>query len=248
MEKRTAYTLSNADYLFHCVGEIFVFCHSLLLRFAALITCFLSAAPHAATVCDGPREAHQATPESIQAFIRGKNKSVLTFSGYSGAGYQDPEAMLKHAARVLDEQNPGETLIDIGATAIGIGAVYALAKQKGFTTMGIVSSLAREEHAALSDCVDYVFFVPDNSWGGLVPGSNQLSPTSAAIVAASMSIVATGGGDVTRYEALAARSAGKPVTFIPADMDHEIAKEKARKRGTPEPIDFRGSAHAALAP
>jgi len=46
---------------------------------------------------------------------------------------------------------------------------------------------------------------------------------------------------------LAARRAGKPVTFIPADMNHEIAREKARKKGEAEPTDFRGSAHAALA-
>jgi hypothetical protein len=42
---------------------------------------------------------------------------------------------------------------------------------------------------------------------------------------------------------LAARNAGKPVTFIPADMNHRIAREKALKKGEPEPIDFRGAAH-----
>jgi hypothetical protein len=114
--------------------------------------------------------------------------------------------------------------------------------------MGIVSTLAREERVALSKCVDYVCFVKDRTWGGQVPGTNHLSPTSAAIVESGTSFVAIGGGDVTRDEMLAARQAGRPVTFIPADMNHEIAREKARKRGEAEPTDFQGSAHRALAP
>jgi shikimate kinase len=76
--------------------------------------------------------------------------------------------------------------------------------------------------------------------------SARLSPTSAAIVAKSDSFVAIGGGDVARDEMLAARRAGKPVIFIPADMNHRIAREKARQDGLPEPTDFRGSAHAVL--
>jgi hypothetical protein len=70
-----------------------------------------------------------------------------------------------------------------------------------------------------------------------------LSSTSQAIVDNSTFFVAIGGGDVARDELLAARRAGKPVTFIPADMNHAKARSKARKRNLPEPIDFRGSAH-----
>jgi len=81
-----------------------------------------------------------------------------------------------------------------------------------------------------------------------VPGSDQLAPTSEALVTVSTSVVAIGGGDVTRDEAFGSRAAGKPVTFIPADMNHAVAREKARKKGEPEPTDFRGSAHTALAP
>ena len=219
-----------------------------MVLFVALTTCTFAVASGAANACDGPREVREATLASIQAFVHDKNMTVLTFEGYSGAQYQEPGAMLERAAHVLDGQDPRKTLINIGATAAGIGAVYEIAKQKGFTTMGIVSKLAEEEHVPLSKCVDYVFYVPDSTWGGLIPETKQLSPTSAALVAASTSFVAIGGGDVTRDEMLAARAARKPVTFISADMNHEIAREKARKRGEPEPTDFRGSAHTALAP
>jgi hypothetical protein len=215
-------------------------------RVAGLIACALCAAPAAAEVCDGRREAREATAASIQELIRGKQMTVLTFAGYSGARYQDPGAMLRAASHILEQHDPARTMINIGATAVGIGAVYEIAKQKGFTTMGIVSTLARDERVALSSCVDYVFYVQDATWGGNVPGSDRLSPTSAALVDVSGSFVAIGGGDVARDELVAARRTGKPVTFIPADMNHQIAREKAQKKGEPVPSDFRGSAHVAL--
>jgi len=73
-----------------------------------------------------------------------------------------------------------------------------------------------------------------------------LSPTSSAIVRNSDALVGIGGGEVARDELLAARRAGKPVTFIPADMNHKLAREKARLKGLPEPKEFGGAAAAAL--
>lgn len=224
-----------------------MFSCSSMFRGIALIACCLAVTPGAANACDGPREEQEATAASIEAFMRGRQMTVLTFAGYSGAQYEDPKAMMKEASRVLDGQDPAKTLINIGATEVGIGAVYELAKQRGFTTMGIVSTLARDEHAPLSPCVDYVFYVKDSHWGGKVPGTDELSPTSVAMVESSALFVAIGGGETARDEMLAARQAGKPVTFIPADMNHKIAREKAQKKGRPEPTDFRGAVHAALA-
>jgi hypothetical protein len=190
--------------------------------------------------------AREATLAEIQAFVQRQGRRVLTFAGYSGAGYEDPQAMLTQAARVLDMHDPARTLVNIGATAEGVGAVYALARQRGFTTMGIVSTLARDEHVPLSPWVQQVFYVADPSWGGRLPGpDDRLSPTSAAIVELSDELVLIGGGAVACDEALAARRAGKPVCFVPADMAHAPAVEKARRRGEPPP-DLRGEAHASL--
>ena len=218
----------------------FLRCHAFWFPVMAL------QAPGLVLACDGPKQVQEATPSAVQQMVRSSGQRVLTFVGYSGAGYESPQAMKQQALQVLAKKDPATTLINIVATAEGIGAVYDLAKQKGFTTIDIVSSLARDNNVALSPCVDRVFFVKDSSWGGILPGTNHLSPTSAAIVGSSDVVVAIGGGDVARDEALAAQQAGKVVLFVPADMNHRIAREKARKAGKPAPTDFRGSLDQAF--
>ena len=212
-----------------------------------ILTALLGVSPIAGA-CDGQATLHDATPKQVEAFVRSRHLDVLTFAGYSGAGYQDRDAMLVQARAALLKFEPRRTLVNIGATEEGIGAVYELAKGMGFATIGIVSVLAREQGVALSKCVDDVFFVRDTTWGGRLPGSTALSPTSTAIVQASRTIVGIGGGAIARDEMTAARNAGKRVIFVPADMDHERAREAARSKGQPAPTDFRGAAHAAFRP
>jgi hypothetical protein len=173
--------------------------------------------------------------------------AVVTFVGYSGAGYEDEAAMLDAAAEVLDGLDPARTVVNIGATPDGIGAVYRLAKERGFTTTGIVSSQAREAGAGLSPCVDRVYYVEDETWGGFLDGGDRLSPTSTAMVGVSAMVVGIGGGTVARDELVAARGAGKTVRFVPADMNHRKAIEKAREKGAAEPTDFAGEAFRAFA-
>jgi hypothetical protein len=40
----------------------------------------------------------EATAASIESFVHGKKMKVLTFTGYSGAEYEDRAAMLEHAS------------------------------------------------------------------------------------------------------------------------------------------------------
>jgi hypothetical protein len=218
-----------------------------LAAVALLAGSFVGAAAAAPLACKGPAHIHTGDAATIARHLKATGKKVLTFVGYSGAGYQDPDALAREASRILDRHAAARTLINIGGTAEGIGQIYALAKGKGFETLGIVSSLARQEQLPLSPCVDTVFFVPDSTWGGELPQGKGLSPTSSAIVYCSDALVGIGGGEVARDELLAARRAGKPVTFIPADMNHQLAREKARRKGQPEPTEFGGAAAAALA-
>jgi len=186
-----------------------------------------------------------AASPALDEFLSRRRQRVLTFAGYSAAGYQDPAAMLACAAAVLDTHSPEATLVNIGATPQGIGAVYPMARHRGFTTIGIVSSLARTERVTPSPFVDAVFYIEDRVWGGLLPGSTRLSATSAAIVAHSQEFVAIGGGVIVAAELCAARAAGRAVRFIPADMNHQAAVQRAANKGLPPPADFRGAAHAA---
>jgi hypothetical protein len=103
--------------------------HARMFRVALLITCCLAFTSGAANACDGPRDVRDATFASIKAFIHTKQMVVLTFGGYSGAQYEAPEALLEHASHVLDRHDSARTLINIGATAEGIGAVYEIAKK-----------------------------------------------------------------------------------------------------------------------
>jgi hypothetical protein len=198
------------------------------------------------SACEPPKMIREATPADIRAYFKDQHKSVLTLLGYSAADYEDKARMLAHATQILDRADPKVTIVNIGATPDGIGAVYELAKRKGFMTSGIVSTQARESKASISPCVDVVFFIKEATWGGFLEGTERLSPTSTAMVEVSDRLVAIGGGDVTRDELIAAKQAGKDVRFIAADMNHAIARERALKRGQPVPTDFRGTAGAGF--
>jgi len=187
-----------------------------------------------------------SAPSEIRAFFDARRLQTLTFIGFSGAEYEDPAAMLALAGRTLDKYSPQKTIVLIGATREGIGAVYELAKSKGFATAGIVSSQAKTNNVPFSACVDHVFVVEDATWGGLDPKTQRLSPTSVAMVENSDVMVAIGGGDVARDELTAGRRAGTPIEFHAADMNHKIAVERAKKRGEPEPTDFSGAAAAVF--
>lgn len=134
------------------------------------------------TACELVTTVKEATAHEIRAFFEVEKREVIIFVGYSGSEYEDKAAMLKKAENILDEFDPSKILVNIGATPEGIGSIYELAKRKGFITTGIVSTQAKAYKAKLSDCVDYVFYVEDATWGGFTEGNERLSPTSMAMV------------------------------------------------------------------
>jgi hypothetical protein len=181
------------------------------------------------------------TAEAVIAFFLSQRKTVLTFYGYSGMGYEDEKGMLEIARKVLSRYSPDTTLVNIGVTSVGIGAIYPLAKSMGFTTAGIVTSLALEHPAGvagISEAVDHICFVADKQWGGNLPDSDELSPTSKAMVECSDILVGIGGGGISEAEMLAGKAQGKPVYFYPADKNHAYAISYAKRMGLPPPESF----------
>jgi hypothetical protein len=59
-------------------------------------------------------------------------------------------------------------------------------------------------------------------------------------------MIAFGGGEIARDELEEMRRRGKPVRFVPADMNHAVAIAKAAAKGHPAPdaAFLRGAAHA----
>jgi hypothetical protein len=183
------------------------------------------------------------TPEQAVAFMRTRGKVVLTFFGYSGMGYEDESAMLKTARDVLSQYRPEKTLVVSGATEVGIGAVYRLAKSMQFETAGIVTSRAADKPEGLSAFADHICFIKDVQYGGKLRNSNELSPTSRAMVDCSDILVAIGGGEISREELVEGKKQGKPIQYFPADMNHEKALHQAIKKGLPTPDSFKGTVH-----
>jgi len=186
------------------------------------------------------------TPDEVQAFFSKQGRIVLTFFGFSGTGYENEAEMLQLVREILSGHSSETTIVNIGGTSSGIGAAYPLAKSLGFTTTGIVSSEAIDHPDEISEAVDYVCFVADQQWGGKLPDSDELSPTSEAMVSCSDILIGIGGNDISRDEMLAGKEQGKPVHFYPAEVNHEWAILHAEYLGLPKPESFRGTAHEAF--
>lgn len=181
-------------------------------------------------------------PMQAVAFFKKQAKTVLTFYGYA-VDYQNAAEPRKTIREILLRYAPNTTLINYGATRGGMGAVYEVAKTMGFTTTGIVSTLALESPGDISPHVDHICFIADKTWGGKLAKSGELSPTSKAMIACSDVLVAVGGGEITRDELMAAREQGKTIEYYPAEVNHDWALQNARKKGAPPPNSFWGAVH-----
>jgi len=134
----------------------------------------------------------------------------------------------------------------------GIAEVYTVARELGIETTGIHPSVAMNfaETHRVSPACDHVFFVADQSWGGLLSGSEQPSPTLRIHLDVSDEIVVIGGGQHAAGELKAFISSGKRVRFYPADMNHTTTRQWAESAGA-RIEDMRGAAHllwGAIAP
>lgn len=145
------------------------------------------------------------------------SKKIVTFLGYSSA-YEDPAYLQQILQEKLKTYNPQTTIIAAGGTEKGIGAIYPVAKQLGFQTLGIVSTLAKE--GQVSSDADFVLYIEDEQWGGFLPNSTKLSPVSEVIVNCSHIAIMCGGGQIAKAEAAGMRLLDKDVLYQPMNKSH----------------------------
>ena len=181
---------------------------------------------------------HVTHPNTAIEAIRQDGRRVVTFTGFSAAGYEEPRRIEQILRETLQRRDPRSTLVCAGATPDGIGAVYRLAKELGFETIGIVSSTAERDAVRFSDDVDRIFVIEDDIWGGLLDDGVTLSPTSEAMVGSADEFIAIGGGQIAAQEVVEARNRRIAVIYEPADMNHENARAQARHKGQEAPVDF----------
>ncbi len=172
--------------------------------------------------------------------VKALDKKVFTIFGYSALEYEDKDAVFAHIKTDLKKLNPDEWIINIGATEEGIGGAYQIAKELGFKTIGIVSTQALSYSGNFSPYVDMIYIVNDANWGGYLPGTDKLTEATKAFLGASDVIAAYGGGENTAVTLQEAKKLGIPLSYVPADMNHE----KALKQSHGKPVDFKGAAFA----
>lgn len=166
---------------------------------------------------------------------------VVTFLGFSDAGYENEPDVRETLTAELRNFDPRESIICAGATTEGIGMVYPLAVRQGFQTAGIVSSVAHSDGTEFSIDCEVIFIVNDETWGGK-KSNGRLSSTSKAMVGASDVMIAIGGGEIARDELEQGLKQGKIIRFYHAEMQHSRADEKATKLGESPPAQYGGEA------
>lgn len=190
---------------------------------------------------------------NVRRFFRGLRKRVVYFAGYGELGYEDEGRVRSIARRVLSEWAPSEVVAHTGTLLRagghdGVAEVYRVARQLGVETTGIHPSVAfdfAETHHVSPFC-DHVFFVADETWGGLLEGEERPSPTLSLHLEVSDELVVIGGGKHAAGELQAFVRGGRRVRFFPADMNHATTRRWAASAGV-EIEDLRGAAHLVWA-
>ncbi len=167
------------------------------------------------------KNSHKVHEVNVHQILDKKTKigkKVLTFAGYS-QDYQDLNGMLTEAYKILNKEDPSKSIVNIGGTSLGIGAVYNIAKAMGFETIGVVSSNIKQapyDWQTISANCDKLFIVhdPSGKWGGL-DDKGHVTNTSIAMVYVSDEMFVLGGGAVSGVEMTCMLDSGKLVKYIP---------------------------------
>lgn len=184
--------------------------------------------PHEAEQEKLPEATEPITADEVIARFKLKNKKVHTIFGFSDLEYEHKDVVLKQIRIDLEKLDPKTTIINIGATEDGVGAAYKIAKDLGFETTGIVSMQALSYSGQFSKFVDSIYILSDGLWGGFIPGTRKLTPTTQAFISVSDSIAFYGGNLNSLATLKSAIKFKIPFSFYTADMNHKILDQKLK--------------------
>lgn len=159
-----------------------------------------------------------------------KGKFPIVFGGYSGLGYEKPEAVRDEVSKLLEKlkERYGSRLIVVsGATSVGIGLVYEVARELELCTLGIVSGQVNPED--VSHFCDYVLLVsdPHGTWEVKTENGDSYMVETAK----NGEMIYFGGGKVADAEIVEARGKGISVTVLSDFMpDPEKVRLKAKQQ------------------
>lgn len=189
---------------------------------------------------------HDAITAQIDEMAGNRHKVV--FIGFSGLGYENPNAVREHAANILDNamrEHPEGVALIIGATKAGIGDIYSMVEEnahyRDVKCIGIVSELVKNKCPEdLSDaCKDNTIFVPDPNQTWQVMNERGTHTYTAYAAENNGELHALGGGSVGIEEVkMAIRQGVSPyIIDFKANEANVLAKEaQGKSRDTLMPM------------
>ena len=187
----------------------------------------------------------------ITQFFASRGKHVISFAGFGELGYEEDGVVEAVVREVVSGLVPEQIIVNCGTLLRvggedGIARVYRVAKSLGIETSGIHPGVALAVAAthAVSPDEDHAFFVDDPTWGGFVEGGGEASPTLQTILDVTDELIVIGGGKHAADELRAFWQHGKPVRYVPAEMNRRATREWCARAGV-EIADFRGAAYEA---
>lgn len=157
------------------------------------------------------------------------NRTLWSFVGYwSNISSDSATREEKFVRKVLADASPERVVVSADGVQGGLDAVYNVARELNFSTIGIIASSRVESFNGTPPYVaDEIFVVNDEQWGGFENTSAtmhhdisyEISPTSDAIVSLSSLVVGLGGPEGATQEMRAAIDRSTPVRAFDVNTD-----------------------------